>query len=196
MGTDRVLDLEGGEVDIALRYARQPLDGLPATEVARDSYIVVASPSLIGDASGMFDPRALAGLPLIDAQWSREFKNPPMWREWCRLARDHYGDVPDLTRSISMSFLEDLHGIEAAIAGQGVALCSDLLVAGALARGELRQISPLRFPGYSVYAAHRPGDPRLAEIAIFEGWIASAFGAGLKRVQPFACARKSWKALR
>lgn len=175
MGTDRVLDLAGGEVDIALRYARSPPLGMPATEVARDTYIVVASPGLVGDGPEMLDPKTLAGLPLIDAQWSKEFKDAPMWHEWCQLARTQGDEVPDLTRSVAMSFLEDLHGIEAAIAGHGVAICSDLLVAGAIARRELRQVSPIVFPGYAVYATHRPNDPRLAEIGIFERWIAARF---------------------
>lgn len=179
MGSEDVLDLVGGEVDIALRYARQPPPGLPATEVARDNYLVVASPRLVGDGAGMLAPADLARLPLIDAQYAPELVMPPIWREWVKLARESLsGEVPDLTRSVAMSFREDMHGIEAAISGQGVAISSDLLVAGALQSGALRQVSSLVFPGYSVFAVHRPDDPRLDEITTFERWVAAEFRAG------------------
>ncbi|MBL9046235.1 MAG: LysR family transcriptional regulator [Tabrizicola sp.] len=178
MGSESVLDLAGGEVDIALRYARQPPPGLPATLVASDRYLVVASPRLVGDGPDMLDPMALSRLPLIDAQYPQGWAMTPVWREWVKLARDHYSEVPDLTRSVAMSFLEDMHGIEAAIAGHGVAISSDLLVADALRSGTLRQVSPVIFPGYSVFAVHRPDDPRLPDITTFERWIAQQFRQG------------------
>jgi LysR family transcriptional regulator, glycine cleavage system transcriptional activator len=178
MGSEHVLDLAGGEVDIALRYARTPPPGVPATEIARDRYLVVASPRLVGEGPDMLDPLALARLPLIDAQYQKGSQMPPIWLEWTRFAREHYGEVPDMTRSVALSFLEDLRGIEAAIAGHGVAISSDLLVAGALRAGALRQVSPLVFPGYSVFAVHRPGDPRLDEITTFERWVAEQFQRG------------------
>lgn len=175
MGAEQVLDLMGGAVDIALRYARVPPPGLPSTEIARDRYLVVASPRLVGEGAGMLDPWALARLPLIDAQYPPGWPMPPIWQEWTLLARREFGDAPDMTRSVAMSFLEDLHGIEAAIAGHGVAISSDLLVAEALKSGALRQISPVVFPGYSVFAVHRPDDPRLDEIVTFERWAEAQF---------------------
>lgn len=177
MGAEQVLDLMGGQVDIALRYARVPPPGLPATEIARDRYLVVASPRLVGEGPGMLDPWELARLPLLDAQYPPGWPMPPIWSEWTQLARRELGEVPDMTRSVAMSFLEDMHGIEAAIAGHGVAISSDLLVAEALKSGALRQVSPVVFPGYSVFAVHRPDDPRLDEILTFERWAEAQFAA-------------------
>ncbi len=173
MGTDTVLNLAAGEVDMAIRYARRPPADLVATEIARDRYLVVASPDLVGPGPVDLDPVALSRLPLIDAQWAREFPNPPMWHEWVRVARNHYRDVPNLLGAVAMSFREDLHGIEAAIAGQGVAICSDILVAQALADGTLVQVSPVVLDGYGFFVTHLPQSPNRASIAIFQAWIAA-----------------------
>ena len=43
--------------------------------------------------------------------------------------------MPDLARLPNLAFREELHAIEAAISGQGVAICSDALVATELASG-------------------------------------------------------------
>src|SRR6185503_11066558 len=48
IGTDAVLDLRSGEVDLAIRYARRrPVDHI-STELVRDTFHVVASPKLVG----------------------------------------------------------------------------------------------------------------------------------------------------
>ena len=52
MGTDHVLDLTADEIDIAIRYARQPPKGMICTEIGRDRYILVASWSQVWGSSG------------------------------------------------------------------------------------------------------------------------------------------------
>jgi DNA-binding transcriptional LysR family regulator len=42
---------------------------------------------------------------------------------------------------VSLSFREELHAIEAAISGQGIAICSDVLVAPELASGSLVKVA-------------------------------------------------------
>ena len=192
MGTDIVLNLAAGEVDIAIRYSRQPPADMVTTEVARDRYVVVASPALIGPALNGpalvgpalvgpapvdLDPVALAKLPLIDAQWPKDSLNPPMWSEWCRIARSQHAVVPNLLDAVAISFREDLHSIEAAIAGHGVAICSDILVAQALTDGTLIQVSSVALEGYGYFLTHRPNDPNQTTIAVLEGWIAAQFRA-------------------
>lgn len=175
MGTDTVLNLAAGEVDIAIRYARHPPRDGVAIELARDRYLVVASPALVGAGPVDLPPSALARLPLIDAQWRKDSRNPPMWFEWTRVARGLRDDVPDLESAVAMSFREDLHGIEAAIAGHGVSISSDILVAAALAEGRLVQVSSIALEGYGFFAVHRPKDQRQAAIATLESWIAGQF---------------------
>jgi LysR family glycine cleavage system transcriptional activator len=175
MGTDQVMNLAAGEVDVAIRYARKPPRDLQSTEIAVDQYLVVASPALVGTGGSSLDPTELLQFPLIDGQWPKGSPNPPMWFEWQRIARQHYSAVPDMTGSVALSFGEDLHGIDAAIAGHGVAICSDVLIADALAAGTLVQVSPVVLEGYRFFAVHRAGHPKARIIGVFEAWIAAQF---------------------
>ena len=73
----------------------------------------------------------------------------------------------------ALAFREELHAIEAAISGQGIAICSDVLVAPELASGALVQVSKLTLPGYGFYLVHRSGHPKLASISAFSAWARS-----------------------
>ncbi|MEO7383277.1 MAG: LysR substrate-binding domain-containing protein [Paracoccaceae bacterium] len=175
MGTDHVLDLTGDQIDIAIRYARQPPKGVICTEIGRDSYILVASPAIVGAGPTDLSAQEMLGLPLIDGQWPAETANPPMWFEWVRVARSMGADVPDLAKHAALSFREDLHGIEAAIAGYGIAICSDVLVSRELANGTLVKVSSLTLEGFVFFAVHRPKHPRQDVIKEFESWLSSQF---------------------
>lgn len=159
------------------RYARMAPKGLVSSEVGRDSYIVVASPSLVGPGPIDLSPQDLLQFPLIDGQWPEECSNPPMWFEWVQVARAKGEDVPDPARHTSLSFREDLHGIEAAIAGHGIAICSDILVAPELAKGALLKVSSLALDGYGFFVAHRPKNPHQKTINAFESWIVGQFSS-------------------
>ena len=95
--------------------------------------------------------------------------------EWVRVARSKGMDVPDLAGHTSLSFREDLHGIEAAIAGHGIAICSDILIAPELTNGLLLQVSSLPLEGYGFFIAHRPKHPYQKMIDAFECWIVGQF---------------------
>lgn len=173
IGTDAVLDLRGGEVDVAIRYARRrPLDDV-STELARDTFRVVASPKLVGHRSKPLNPTDIAKLPLIESEWPSTDRLAPTWQRWQTFARRQHKDVPRLSRAVSMFFREELHAIETAISGQGVAICSDVLVAPELASGALVQISRITLPGYGFYIVYRPGNAKLASIKAFSTWALS-----------------------
>jgi LysR family glycine cleavage system transcriptional activator len=177
VGTDALLDLKAGEADIAIRYAVKAPAGGAVTELMRDTFRVVASPQLIGTASRMLSPVKLAQLPLIEAEWPPTDSKAPNWRRWQRAARARHRTVPDLAALASLSFREELHAIEAAIAGQGVAICSDVLIAPELASGALVPVSRITLPGYGFYILHREGHPKQALIRAFVSWIRSAAAA-------------------
>jgi LysR family glycine cleavage system transcriptional activator len=75
---------------------------------------------------------------------------------------------------VALSFAEELHGIEATLAGQGVAILSDVLVADALADGRLVAVSGRVLPGYGFHLLCRAGAPRAAADA-FVAWLRAAF---------------------
>lgn len=174
VGTDAVLDLKSGEADVAIRYAvKAPGDGSCA-ELMRDTFHVVASPRLVGQSAEALSPAVLAKLPLIEAEWPPTDAHAPNWRRWQREARSRHKAVPDLASLASLSFRQELHAIEAAIAGHGVAICSDALIAPELESGALVPVSRVTLAGYGFYIVHRDGHPKLASIRAFIGWARSA----------------------
>ncbi len=86
------------------------------------------------------------------------------------VARLRHKSVPDLAALASLSFREELHAIEAAIAGQGIAICSDVLIGPELANGALLPVSRITLPGYGFYVVHRAGHPKLASVRAFVSW--------------------------
>lgn len=174
-GTDAVLDLCAGEADVAIRYARLPPPGLCATELLRDSFEVVASPALALGARLPLLPAEILGLPLIEADWPPMDQYAPTWQRWAATVQAQSDcALPSLSGLIALSFREELHAIEAVIAGQGAAICSDALVAPELRDGRLVRVSALRLPGYGFYLAHRADHPRLSLIAAFGTWLRDA----------------------
>lgn len=173
-GTDAVLDLASGEADVAIRYARVPPAGLPCIELVRDSFGVVASPKLVGKLMTPLQPAELATFPLIEIKWPATDSEAPDWQRWQKVVSRRHRSVPDLSSLPALSFREELHAIEAAIAGQGLAICSDVLVAPELASGALVPVSRVRLPGYGFYIVHRVGHPRLGSIRAFIDWARTA----------------------
>jgi LysR family glycine cleavage system transcriptional activator len=170
VGTDAVLDLKSGETDVAIRYALTPPRDGPCIELVRDTFLVVGSPKLIGDARKPMAPAALAKFPLIEAEWPPSDAHAPNWRRWRAAALRRHKSVPDLSSFASFSFREELHAIEAAIAGQGLAICSNVLIAPELVNGALVPVSPIKLPGYRFYIVHRTGHPKAASIRAFIAW--------------------------
>lgn len=173
LGTDAVLDLAAGEADIAIRYARRPPAGARSIELIRDMFCVVASPKLIGARGKSLSPAELANFPLIEIEWPSGDREAPTWQRWQAKARRRFKRVPDLARLPNLAFREELHAIEAAISGQGVAICSDVLVATELASGALVEASKLTLPGYGFYLVYLPTHPRVGPIEAFSEWARS-----------------------
>ncbi len=170
IGTDAVLDLSAGEADVAIRYARKSPPLGPSIELVRDTFYVVASPKLVGARKRTLSPAQLTQFPLIEIEWPENDAEAPRWQWWQVVARRHHKSVPDLEALSSLRFREELHAIEAAIAGQGVAICSDVLVGPELANGTLVPVSNVKLPGYGFYIVHRDSHPKLDSIRAFANW--------------------------
>jgi LysR family transcriptional regulator, glycine cleavage system transcriptional activator len=171
IGTDAVMNLKASEADIAIRYARRPPRDGQCFELMRDTFHVVGSPALVGASAGMLRPADLAQLPLIDAEWPATDAEAPTWGRWERAARRRHARVPALSRMVTLSFREELHAMQAVIAGQGVAICSDVLVRPELVNGTLVRLSEVTLPGYGFYVVHRPDHPKGAAIRTFGTWL-------------------------
>ena len=169
-----MIDLDAGDADVAIRYARKPPKVGPSIELFRDEFYAVASPRLVGNLRRSLSPAELGRYPLIEAEWPRADSDAPRWEHWQRMASRRHRSRPDSAMLPSISFREELHAIEAAIAGQGIAICSNILVRPELASGALMPVSRVKLPGYGFYIAHRAEHPKMDLIKAFINWARAA----------------------
>jgi LysR family glycine cleavage system transcriptional activator len=171
IGVDRVVKLDADEADLAIRYARSAPHGA-SHEIFRDQFYPVCSPKLLTRGPTIRRASDFAGYPLIHFDWFANDPTGPNWTRWFEMA-----SVSDPRArqgcQIALSFREELHAIEAVLAGQGIALCSDVVVADDLASGALVKALDLALPGYGYYPVYAPNQPRRAIIEVFVQWIST-----------------------
>jgi LysR family glycine cleavage system transcriptional activator len=171
IGTDSVLDLHAGDADVAIRYAHAaPTDGI-AKEFLSDTFWPVCSPKL--RAAGLKRAADLRRHVLVHCYWSPSDLAAPTWQRWLAVARNKWRDVPALKDMEHLSFREELHAIEAVIAGQGIGIFSNVLVAPELAAGTLVKAFDLSLPGYRFYVLSKLDHPRAKMIHAFSTWLQS-----------------------
>jgi LysR family glycine cleavage system transcriptional activator len=130
--SDAVVALRAGRVDVAIRYGTGPYPGIHATALREDHFGPVCSPRLrVGCASD------LRRASLLHIEGQRVPRPAPSWARWCAKA-----GIPRIDTRAGLRFTDGLHAAQAAIAGQGIALISLVLVSDALASGLL--IQPFR----------------------------------------------------
>jgi LysR family glycine cleavage system transcriptional activator len=172
IGVDRVVKLDADEADLAIRYARSAPHGA-SHEIFRDQFYPVCSPKLLAKGPTIRRPSDFAGYPLIHFDWFANDPTAPNWKRWFEMA-----SVSDPRArqgcQIALSFREELHAIEAILAGQGIALCSDVVVADDIASGALIKAFDLSLPGYGYYPVYASNHPHRATIDVFVQWISTA----------------------
>ncbi|MCB2135133.1 MAG: LysR family transcriptional regulator [Rhodobacteraceae bacterium] len=171
VGTDSVLNLRTGEVDVAIRYARQPPTDGVAVELLRDTFHVVAAPSMLRDPARMMEPQAILDLPRVEVGWPLTDVGAPTWRHWEAAARAAGHPISGTVRPPHLKFHEEHHGIEAITAGQGLGLCSDVLVARELRDGRLLRVSDIVLPGYGFFFVYRTEHPRSRALEALLRWM-------------------------
>jgi LysR family glycine cleavage system transcriptional activator len=165
IGTDAV------DADVAIRYALAAPAGLTTTELLRDRFWPMANPKLLADGNPISRPSDLAKYPFIHALWSDTNKHAPTWQRWLTMARRIDAAISADMAANGLTFSEELHAIDAVIAGQGIGLFSNVLVASELASGALVKLLDLSLPGLGFYLAYTPYHPRQTLIAAFTEWI-------------------------
>ena len=176
IGTDTVLDVKAGVTDVAIRYARKPPLDLTTHEVFRDMFVPVCSPRLLEQCGPIERSVDLLRFPLIHYDWVNGDPNAPTWRQWLAVARsfDPDFDPTDKTwddKTWDLSFREELHAIDAVIGGQGIAICSDVVISNELKCGQLVKAHQHALPGYGFYLVSMPNSPQAPIIEAFSMWM-------------------------
>ena len=163
---DEPVDFRGATVDVAIRYGRGSFPGLKAEELFRSEFAPVASPHL-----GLREPGDLRRQTLIHFEWYRTDRETPIWPRW--LAR---AGMRNLEPRAELTFTDESHAIQAAIAGQGVALLDLMLVSDELASGALVQPFGPVLPGYRCFLVYPEAATESERIAAVRSWLRSELG--------------------
>ena len=174
IGTDAVLDLRAGSADVAIRYARRMPPDLAAQEIFRDTFFPVCSPDLLAKVGRRIERAAdLLHYPLIHFDWMNRDRDAPTWSQWLATARSVDPAISETNKAWELSFREELHAIDAVAAGQGIAICSDVVLGRELASGALVKAHSLSLPGYGFYLVSVPNHPQRPNIEAFSAWMRS-----------------------
>lgn len=170
------VDLEV-EADAAIRYGAGHYPGLLVESLFQDRFAPVCSPRL---ALAVEDD--LRGATLVHFDWgpaARDDVRAPVWRTWLERAGVN-GPDPDA----GLSFTDEIHAVQATIAGQGVGLLSLTLVAEELASGVLVQPFALSLESYRydlVYSARAIERPATQ---LLRAWVKAEFASTVDAAQP------------
>lgn len=166
--TDRMADLDDPELDLALRYCLPEDVPEGSTRLFGERLTPVASPALLA-RQPIRRAADLAQHVLLEEDDHRHGTRYLSWRHW--LARHAQ---PGLEPRAWMYLNYTYQQIQAALAGQGVALARVALVAEPLARGEL--VEPLGAAGrlaspFAYWLVRWPARNEREGLAAFEQWL-------------------------
>ncbi|MGB5940567.1 MAG: transcriptional regulator GcvA [Rhodanobacter sp.] len=159
--SDEPVRLQGRDIDAAIRYGHGPYPGLFVLPLVADRFAPVCSPAL-----GLRRRTDLRRWPLLHFEWRHRRRDNPTWGRWLEQA-----GVRGVEVDSGVVFTDESHAIQAALAGQGVALLSLLLVAPDLHSGALVQPFGPELEGYRYHLVHAPDTPRRDELQALGTWL-------------------------
>lgn len=167
--SDDLVDFNRDDIDIAVRYGLGEYADLESVCLLDEITIPVCSPALRDGEHPLRTPADLHYHTLLHAQWRMEDDTKPNWRMWLRAA-----GLNDIDADRGPRFNMETMVVQAAIAGQGVALVTSAYVADDIKQERLIQPFPetvnqdTKFRHYVVYPK-TSGDN--AKVVAFKDWI-------------------------
>ncbi|AHL33256.1 LysR family transcriptional regulator [Pseudomonas brassicacearum] len=157
-----VVDLRrDASVDLAIRALFAPDPQLFEQPLLDEYFGVYCRPDWQPPAPG-------SSVELIDVPWLSSANVAVDWPAWCAEA----GTLSWLDNARFRRYDEEQHALQAAIAGHGLVLASNVLVAGTVARGELMGYRPeVRLAGAKYTVVCVPGRERQAAVRAFSEWV-------------------------
>ena len=154
-------DLNAGAADLAVRYGQGPWPGVQAEALFQECFAPVAAPwlkkRLPGDATQW---------PLIHMNWRSPTQQALDWAAWARAAH-----LPPQVMQTGARYSDGTHALQAALAGQGVALLGLPLLREELRLNLLEVVCEPHLPG-QFYHVCTPAkrSPSAATLAV-KNWL-------------------------
>lgn len=159
-----LLDLQqDASFDLVIRYGYGSHPSLHSQCLLDERFGVYGAPGLLA----ALDP---ARLTLITVRWRNSQLYDRSWKAWCEAAGESWLEHAELRE-----YDEEHYALQAAIAGQGLVLASNVLVSQSLAMGLLQPLRPdITVPGANYTALCVPGRERHPPVKAFFDWLNEA----------------------
>jgi LysR family glycine cleavage system transcriptional activator len=158
--SSRLVDLARDEADLAIRYGQGGWPGVRQDLVASSRIFAVGRKELRGRRRTAFAPDELRAFVLLHED------DGGLWRRWFAAA-----GVSDANVSRGPRILETGLAIDAAVAGQGIALADEALIADDLASGRLVKLCDVALADGAYYLLSLPNGQRRRPLAAFRDWL-------------------------
>ncbi|MBK5441282.1 LysR family transcriptional regulator [Pseudomonas sp. TH32] len=157
-----VVDLQqDASVDLVIRYSLDDYANLHGLCLFDECFAVYGSPEQVALASQRTPT-------LISVRWHNSRLYALGWQAWCEKAGEHWLQSASPLREYD----EEHYALQAAIAGQGLVLASNILVSETLASGLLVPYRPeIRVDGAGYSALCVPGRERHPPVRAFFEWL-------------------------
>lgn len=167
---NEVVDLAQGKADIAVRYGPGGYAGMREDRLLSDETMApICSPALRDGACPLRHPKDLRDHTLLHVNFGGQLSNWPTWEMWLRAA-----GIDDVDSSQGPVFAQESMAIQAAIAGQGVALASSLFVETELQAGQLVKPFALSLPvGFDYFVISPETTANRPKVRAFREWVLS-----------------------
>ena len=157
--TTRYADFRHEQVDLAIRFGTGPWDGLASERLLPLEYYPVCKPSRLRSLRRPAD--------LARDTWLDEVHIPDAWPRWLQAA-----GVPGIEPVRRLTYDNAQLMLDAAMAGQGVALATDVLAERYIRERRLAQPFAIRVESRATYhLVMRPDDGDRADVRAFRDWI-------------------------
>lgn len=166
--SNKPVDLDT-EADAAIRYGGGRYPGLMVEPLFQDHFAPVCVPHL-----ALRVKKDLGNATLVHFEWgpaARDDERAPVWRQWL----DRAG-LSGIDPEAGLSFTDEIHAVQATVAGQGVGLLSLTLVADELASGVLVQPFALSLESYRYDFVYSPRAAERPATMLLRDWVKTQFG--------------------
>lgn len=162
-----LVDFTGEEVDCAIRYGAGDYGDLFAERILQETVFPVCSPLLMQSGTPVLHPRDLGRFTLLHDDSPDQDPSCPDWGMWLKAA-----GVNGVEVARGLRFNQSSLVLEAAIAGQGVALAKGQLAAEDLrTRRLVRPFNMTQTLDFAYYLVCPRRKTLLAKVAAFQQWL-------------------------
>lgn len=159
--SDELVEVGARGVDLAIRYGRGSYPGVTSTPMLADRFAPVANPKL-----GVSSPDDLHRVPIIHFDWRRSDPAHPTWTSWFGAA-----GLAEIDPASRLRFSDESHAIQAAVASQGVALLSLVLVHDEMESHLLESPFGPSIEGLTYHLVEPASEQRSAHVLAARDWL-------------------------